>query len=30
MGFTLMLAECERVLIATGSCGTRIILETQG
>ena len=28
MGFTIMLAECRRVLLATGSSGTRIVLET--
>ncbi|MFA5843491.1 MAG: PAS domain S-box protein [Coriobacteriia bacterium] len=27
MGFTIMLAECDRVLLATGSSGTRIVLE---
>jgi PAS domain S-box-containing protein len=29
MGFTVMLAECDRVLLATGSSGTRIILEAR-
>jgi anti-sigma regulatory factor (Ser/Thr protein kinase) len=29
MGFTIMLAECHRVLLATGSSGTRVVLETS-
>jgi len=29
MGFTIMLAECERVLLATGSDGTCVVLEAQ-
>lgn len=27
MGFTIMLAECDRVLLATTSSGTRVVLE---
>ncbi len=29
MGFTIMLAECDRVLLATASSGTRVVLEAQ-
>jgi PAS domain S-box-containing protein len=29
MGFTIMLAECDRVLLATGSSGTRVVLEAR-
>jgi PAS domain S-box-containing protein len=29
MGFTIMLAECDRVLLATGSSGTRLVLEAR-
>ncbi|MDP2182960.1 MAG: PAS domain S-box protein [Actinomycetota bacterium] len=29
MGFTLMLAECDRVLLATGPSGTAVVLEAR-
>ncbi len=29
MGFTIMLAVCDRVLLATASSGTRLVLEAQ-
>jgi PAS domain S-box-containing protein len=29
MGFTLMLAECDRVLLATSPSGTRVVLEAR-
>lgn len=29
MGFTIMLAECDRVMLATGSSGTCVVLEVR-
>ncbi|MDP2234352.1 MAG: hypothetical protein Q8K89_11995 [Actinomycetota bacterium] len=29
MGFTILLAECDRVLLATASSGTRVVLEAR-
>lgn len=29
MGFTIMLAECDRLLLATGSSGTRVVMEAR-
>jgi PAS domain S-box-containing protein len=29
MGFTIMLAECDRVMLATGSSGTCVVLEAR-
>ncbi|MDP2234640.1 MAG: ATP-binding protein, partial [Actinomycetota bacterium] len=29
MGFTIMLAECDRMLLATGSSGTRVVMEAR-
>lgn len=29
MGFTIMLTECDRVLLATASSGTRVVLEAR-
>ena len=29
MGFTIMLAECDLMLFATGSSGTRVVMDAR-